>query len=482
MKGIVVNDILAQVFPSRIEAIEALLSGTGGDELRESASRADQAATLFGLADAAQNWRDFAKALEIAAFLTDWERAARNAESDADRFLRAARVQYHDLVADNAVSDFGKALVDCLAVVDGDLRPNDIPALRTALARIQMPVAMIATPDMRARLPFREIEPKPVPQDVAVAFLEFAINGQPAASLHSLSAGQIHDLDLTIRISRWPEEAERLVIGPVSVEPASMWEFPRFEFPKPEGDPPYTFERHGRMVLHGGQGFSARPLEFRYAAEFQPAPSWDQRVVIAGLRTLRLNGTDTSRHAITGYSEIDARIIELREKLRLEPLVAENDIRDLLLLLGPIGNLMGQAVQDKRYPDPIDEATFQKDVLAFLRANSSIGQELELQPQIAGGRTDLSFRGIRLELKSEQTRRLLPDDCRQFAEQAATYAVGSGRRIAVLVVLDSSRKYRMPFPIADGLFMIPVNTGASPIFVVTSLLQGSFSRPSDLSR
>ncbi|MEJ7927046.1 hypothetical protein WG908_09790 [Sphingobium sp. AN641] len=391
-------------------------------------------------------------------------------------------ISYDSFAVEGASGEFAEALISCLAPIAADITPGDIPELRLAVSSVPMPIAMLAKPETRWPYPIAPAEPKPKPNDVAVAFLEFSINGQSAESLHSLSTGQVHDLDLMVRVSHWPESADRLVIAPVSVEPASMWDFPTFEVPRPSGPPPYTFERGGRMALHGGQGFNARPLEFRYAAEFQPAVEREQRVVVAGQRTLRLNGADTTRRAVTGYGEIDAKIVLLREKLRLEPLVSERDIMDLLTLLAPLGNLLGQAVQDKRYPMPIDEAAFEKDVLAYLRANTGVGQELELQAQVAGGRTDLSFRGIRIELKSERSRRLVPDDCKQYAQQAATYAVGSGRRVSVLLVLDSSKKKEMPFPVADGIFIIPVETGASPIYVITLLVQGGFPRPSDLSR
>ena len=143
---------------------------------------------------------------------------------------------------------------------------------------------------------------------------------------------------------------------------------------------------------------------------------------------------------------------------------------------------MGQAVQDKRYPKPIDEAAFQADLQAFLRSNAAIGSELEIQGEVAGGKVDLSFRGIKIELKSERSKRLLPDDCKKFAGQAASYAVGAGRRIALLCVLDCSPKTVAPFPVADGLTIIPVESGTRPIYVLCCLFQGGLARPSDLSR
>ncbi len=478
------NVVLDQAYPSRIAAIEAITAypdTADGEELRARAAEVLSAAQLFGSAAAARDWRAFGIALEILGLLADWCDAAHSAAIDADRFLRACRLRYRNFAADAAHSPYGLALVAALAPIDKDLDVLAVPALRDTVAQVEMPVAVfgIEKPDsfplMSGALPVQ-------PEQIAVAFLEFTIDGKPADTVHSLRMGQVHDLDLTIRVSRWPEDAERLIVEPVSIEPPSTWDFQRFEFLKPEGPPPYVFQRQGRMALHASQGFNARPLEFRYAAEFQPQPGCDESIVLAGQRTLRLDGTDTSRHPLTGYGELDTKIIQLREKLRLEPLISETDIRDLLTLITPVANLMGQSVQDKRYPKPIDEAMFQADFQGFLRSNAAIGSELEVQGHVAGGKVDLSFRGIKIELKSERSKRLLPEDCSQFAEQAASYAVGAGRRLALLCVLDCSPKTVSPFPVADGLTIIPVKTGTSPVYVVSCLFQGCLARPSDLSR
>ncbi|MBZ9650310.1 hypothetical protein K9B33_22525 [Sphingobium sp. 3R8] len=478
------NDVLAQVYPSRIEAISLLREAPGSVDaaaLRATSAKVVLAADAFDTAPASANWRALGEALEIVALLEEWNGAVRGAEVDADRFLRAARLRQKAFAAEQADSLFGSALAGKLAVIGADINPDDVSGVRQALGAIEMPIAIFSRskpvrwsgPVARAREEHEE---------VAVAFLEFSIDGRPAESLHSLSAGQIHDLALTLRISRWPAEAEKLVIAPISIEPASTWDFPTFEFARPSGSPPYLIRREGRLALHATQGFNARPLEFRYAAEFHPVLAREERLVVAGQRTLRLDGTDSGRRGITGYTEVDAKIVTLRERLRIEPLVAEQELRDLLGILAPIGNLMGQSVQDNRYPAAIDEATFQRDVLSFLRADPAIGSELEVQPEVAGGRTDLSFRGLRIELKSERTRRLLPEDCWQFAEQAASYAVGTGRRLSLLCVLDCSPKAGPPFPMADGLLIFPVNTGTSPTYVVTCLVQGNLMKPSAMSR
>jgi hypothetical protein len=235
------------------------------------------------------------------------------------------------------------------------------------------------------------------------------------------------------------------------------------------------------MILHAPQNLKARPFEFMYSAEFQPTSS-EKPVSIAGQRTLRLDGTEPDRYSITGYPGINKKLIAVREILRLEPLVPANDLDDLLTVLVPLANLMGQAVQDNRFSDTIPEAEFQKQVREWLRREASIGVDLEEQAHSTGGRTDLSFRGIRIELKSETAKRLLPEDCKHYASQPASYAVGTNRRVAVLCVLDCSPKKEVPFPVEDGLFVHPIDTGTSPVYIVCCLIQGNLAKPSSFSR
>jgi len=235
------------------------------------------------------------------------------------------------------------------------------------------------------------------------------------------------------------------------------------------------------MVIHAAQGFDARPLEFLYAAQFEPAVN-NERIVVAGQRTLRLDGLGPEGRAISGYDELDAAILGVRGSLRADAMVPDQDIRSVMTLLPTLANLAGASVQDALYPKPISESVFETDVRDRLRAVPAVGADLEQQAQAAGGRTDLSFRGVRLELKSEQSKRLLPEDCARFVEQAATYSVGTGKRVALLAVLDCSPKSSSPIPLGSCLFNQQHDTGAGIVHIVTLLIQGGFPKPSSFSR
>lgn len=474
------NAIVEAAFPSRIDAVLALHDPSiTGDLLRAAAAPVASNSVAYGRVPGGNDWHAFAIALEILAMLTDWCDAIDAAQIDAKRFLRAARQKLKKLSEAKYTTAYYQTVVDNLSLITADLDPDSVASLRLVVAAIPMPVAIIADPEPVRRIGFDE--PKRRAEDLAVAFLEFTINGAPAANLHSLRPNQVHDLGLTIRVSRWPEHAETLAIMPVSIEPKSVWELPHFSFPKPEGDPPHTFRREGRMIIQAPQGFDGRPLEFVYAAEFHPSAN-DDRVVVAGQRRLRLDGLDIGNHGITGYPSLDRRVLDIRTQLRELPQIEEDDIRAVLIVLAPLANLAGASVQDALYPSPIYESDFETDLRQRLRSVPAIGAELEQQAHAGGGRTDLSFRRIRIELKSERKKRLLPNDCADFADQAVSYAVASGKRLAILCVLDCSRKSTPPIPIDACVFLQSRDSGGGPIHIITILVQGGLPKPSALSR
>jgi hypothetical protein len=463
-------------------ALAAPASVDDVDILKAAGEEARRLAGVYGRAPAAKRWHTFAEAADIMRLVIEGDQAILNASIDADRFLRAARSRLQ-LLKEKAEDDpYITQVVEVLSTIEGVVDAKAIDGMRKRLASLPMPVAVYADPIPTPPDGALREEQAPVkPADLAIAFVEFTIDGTVAERLHFLAPRVMHDLDIAVRVSRWPKQASSLVLSPISIEPQGSYDLPTFEFSRPSGQPPFFFQKRGRMILHAPQSLKARPFEFMYTAEFQPTAS-EQPVSIAGQRTLRLDGSDPSLPPLSGYPGADKKLLEIRNRLRLEPLISEQDLDDLLCVLVPLANLTGQAVQDARFPGVLTEAEFQKHVREFLRQQPAIGVHLEEQAHATGGRTDLSFKGIRIELKCEPKTKLLPNDCEPYARQAASYAVGTNRRVSVLCVLDCSPKSDVPFPIEDGLVIVPVDTGTAPIYVATCLLQGNLAKPSALSR
>jgi hypothetical protein len=157
-------------------------------------------------------------------------------------------------------------------------------------------------------------------------------------------------------------------------------------------------------------------------------------------------------------------------------------LADALTLAAPLANLAGQARQDNLFGSVISEPEFQAQIRQFLRSQTVIGAELDEHPHAAGGITDLSFKGIRLELKVEVTQNITLQDCDRFLGQTTSYVAANGKRLGVLCVLDCSEKKRPAFPAEDGIGILVQQSSETSIYAITILIQGNLARPSSFSR
>jgi hypothetical protein len=475
--------ILSGVYAARFDAVQALLTAAdrrvaNGARLRTLASALDELTTRYGDAGVAVAYSALASLMRTLAMVVDWRAAVLGAEIDADRFLRSGQELHRAWLDEYAKRDEAAGLAEAAAPIADLDEIGKVGPLCSTVGSVPLPIGIYAV-ESRRRIQFpteRDEEDRAPPPELTVAFIRFDIDGQPAGDTHFLTPKETHDLEIEVRISRWPDKAQSLCLAPVTIEARSTHDFPIFRFSRPAGDPPYCLRDRGRAALLVAQGLRAQPFEFRYAATFEPA-GVEQPIAVVGHRNLRLDGID---RPITGYHGIDRRLLEVRDALRQRPLVTPDDVTNTLTILAALGNLAGQAVQDHIFPEPLDEAAFQDYVRSYLRQRPEIGSKLEEHPRAGAGETDLSFERIRLELKSENDRPLRVTDCQRFVGQTSSYAAGSDKRVALLCVLDGSRKVEQPFPAEDGVGILKTEDDA--IAVVTVLIQGNLARPSDLSR
>jgi hypothetical protein len=477
--------IHSEAYSARIEAVDALRAA--GPEAQSDATRlfgaADKLkiiASLYGDAPNATVYAAFSDLVRIVGLTVEWRKTVLDAGADAQRFLTAAKERSSAWLAEynaRASSDRLHAVADNVLKIQSTA---DVAATAAALAGIPLPIGLFAIPKRESRVHADAAE-NTKPTELTVAFLKFTIDGKPLAETHYVSPGEAHDLDIEVRVSRWPDGATALVLEPLTIEQAGTYQLPVFSIAAPIGAGPFRLTQKGRAMLAVPQHLNARPYEFKYVAKFQPAVS-EQPVEIAGQRTLLLEGVNLASHPLTGYPNLDQKLVAIRDCIRVTPGIGQQDLSNALTLVTPLANFAGQVVQDNLFDAEISEAEFQKRLKQFLRSQPKIGAELEEHPRVAGGITDLSFRGIRLELKSEAGRVLGLADCRQFIGQTTSYAVGSGKRLAVLCVLDCSQKTAPAFPVEDGIDVLVHEQNDSKTFVITVLLQGNLARPSRFSR
>lgn len=478
--------ILSETFGIRLHATESLAAAggsRGGDVagLREAASQLDGVAARFLDAKIGIVFTAFADLVRIAALLVDWRRAALDAESDPDRLKRGALERLNLWRADNATHAGTAMMATAIAGLGEATVLADVGPLCLRLARVPLPLGMrerrpspFETEALERRLP-NDHEPQ---SELHVAFLSFTVDGAPADQIQFLTPYETHDLEIEVRASRWPDDAAELRLSPVSIESTGAYDLPKFVFARPAGTAPFVVRQRGRAVIKAAQALRAQPFEFRYAAEFSPKEA-EQPISVVGHRTLRIESIDIHRSPMTGYPAMDERLLDTRNRLRQISPMPQGDLDSAMTIAMPLASLAARAVQDALFPEAISEAAFQRVIRDELRRFPEIASRLEEHAHAAGGETDLSFSGVRLELKVVADRSLALKDCQMFVEQAAMYAVGSGKRLAMLCVLDVSSKQQAPFPTEDGVGIL---FSKANVAILTVLIQGHLARPSDLSR
>lgn len=470
-------DVFRQCYSARLKALRAI-SERDADALESSAKELKLLADTYDRNMPGIELEGFAESLMCLALQRRWLNAMRSAEPEAIRFQSAAKLRAEE--HRNLISKRDTTVFDEIVLGIGAVETSiDLELMEDNLASTPLPFSTSvpkSSPMIRSARGTMEKPNRP-----EVAFVKFDINGAPAKTLDTLAPNVAHDMLLHLRVSNWPEKAERLLVEPVSAEPTDCYTLPKFVIHRPDTIAgPMTFERDGRLILKLAQPIGAKPFEFKYRAVFDPCDTGPMDLL--GHRTLKLESLDSTGCALSGYANIDAKILNIRSQLLSLPGLPEPDLLASMRLLSGIGNIAGQALQDAIFPIGMKEKEFQKEILKMLRARPEIGSDLEEHPAAGGGFTDLSLGKIRLELKAESHTKPTEVHLSKYADQTAQYVVASGKRIGILCVLDSRGKKEPPVP-AESLFTIQEKRlGSGVVFIVTVIIQGGLAKPSDLSR
>ncbi|MDD4469049.1 MAG: hypothetical protein EOM59_13230 [Clostridia bacterium] len=479
--------IFHQAFSSRIK-VSAALSETLNPSLnnlkllKEACLELGTIISVMGQGDIEDQYRAYHTAIDIFVSLAEWKHAIRNAEPDAQRFLSSAKLKASEL--DRSLSfASNKRLEAFLNQIDILENVYELAVIQDNLKQWTLPLLLFANIHTKGPLvsASNRSSEKTEKLETTVAFLRFDIDGEPAKKWNYLKPRTYYDLTIKVRVSNWPPKANLLLLIPVTVGlPEKDW-LPSFKFEKPEGDGPFILTGTGRAVLEIAHSFGSRPYEFLYAAEFDNSDNCGD-VAVVGHRHLLLEGCDVASNPLTGFSNVDRHLLHVRDKLRTFPGLHSDDVANTMIVLGGLGNIAAQALKGGLFEAGMSESAFQHEATKMLRTRIDIGENLESHLEAAGGFTDLTFRDIPIELKIENSKVLSPKDCTKFFNQTAAYAIGLGKRIGVLSVLEASPKSAPVGIIEDDIEVFAHQIDKSLIVIVVVIVRGGFPKPSSYSR
>lgn len=467
-----------------LQVLRAILA----DELADRMELDRAAAEMNRVADVLPRegrdaYRGWGELLAAVGQLWAWRAAVREAEVDSDRYLRAARQRAREILrwTGRGIGFDGIARTAEKIIEIQD--PGEVQEASECLLATALPLPFPG-PVEHGRRPFRAGADAKERAGPVVLFLSFSMNGQPIADPHDLGPNVLHDLEVQLRLSRWPERASAIELVPLSVEPDGIVEAPDYVI-KPE-DSVLTYSSTGRLLARVSHDSLARPLEVSYEVRVI-SDSEDEEagplLVVKGQRRLVLRCVDR-RQPWYGNQAIEEAVGEIRRHGR-EVGLQDEELATLLTLSGGMGLVAFDALSSNSFPGEWTEAAFQQSVRSFLRANPSIGSRLEEHPHAGGGITDLSLNRVRLELKVDPRDLSIDDAIKSYGQQAAQYAVGSDRRSAVLAVLCPTKEGWAPAPLQNDMaprLIAPQTGGSRPVLVSVVLVRRNLAAPSSLSR
>ncbi len=483
-------EIFHQAFSSRVEIAAALkdaLKPSLHDFDRLKAACLNLKATISNLdqGDVENQYRAYCTATAIFVSLAEWMHAIRKKETDAQRFLNAAKLEASEVRSSFDIAD-NEQLNKFIDDIENLKTADQVTSVQEQLKRWNLPLLLFANVQrsqfQAGRIPGLDDNSEAAEKlQTTVAFLKFNIDGTPAKQWNYLKPGTAYDLTMEVRVSNWPKDARILSLTPVTIDIRESSWLPCFKFERPEGDGPFIFTGTGRAVLEIAHSFGSRPYEFLYAAEFDEKGNY-HGVEVVGHRRLLLEGCDIASHPLTGFSNVDRHLLDIRNKLRTFSGVHSDDITNTMIVLGGLGSIAAQALKGGLFEANTLERKFQTKATEMLRNRSDIGEHLQGHQEAAGGVTDLTFQDIPIELKVEYNKVLLPKDFSKFFDQTASYAIGLGKRIAILSILESTQKSAPIGVIEDDIEVINHQVGKSSILIVVVIIRGGFPKPSSYSQ
>jgi len=467
---------------ARFAAVVALGEGVDdGDEALDGAAVALQvSAADIEDDEIRQEYLNFARVLDALVFLRNWRDATRSAERDADRF-RLAAVEAAKDVAKTASRFNTSGLTERIRSVR---EIDDVPVLYAEALTISLPIPF--RKQQRFALtppgPWRGERRSDTPE-ITIAFVRFEYEGKLLSESHVIAPNRVHDLSVEVMVSDWPEKATALKVDVLPLEPQSIYHFPEFTFPRPDGPAPFRLNSTGRVVLYVAQSLLAAPFQVKYRAYFVPEVV-DVRVSVEGQRQLQVYGYDPLAEPQTGHRGIDRKLLDIKNKVRRTG-ISDRETEDFMRLMVSLSSLAWRTLASNLFAGgKWPEKRFQSVIAEELRRDTRIGGELEEHPRAAGGITDLSFRQIRTELKVKRRRSASVSDAAAYLSQAAQYAVGSDRRTGVVCMLDTSAKTGAPGAAENDVDLVVVDAPAGsgvPVVLGVVILRGNLQSPSAFS-
>lgn len=435
-----------------------------------------------GLADEAGELGSLVALAAILEQLVTWGAALRAAETDAARYLKAAQVEAELRLRRASADDAHALAVRAFLQATMDVtRYTDLQQVAYRFVQVPLRSSLTAKKsDRGTREPQRRTEPDaPRP----VVDLAVSINGGPWIGPQLLRRDRAYQVTVRAALSRQPSDLDALVVSGVSSLGPEVLTWPDVTFTSDElsAGTPRTITLIGRATTD----YSIRH-EVRLNARVRTKQG-ESAIATIGMRSVRPVITDRAAPAVAN-EDMPQYFFDVLRDVERHARPDPDHWSDFQHLLRASINFRASTLVGGTYRDTTDrdEREFQADVRTFLHAQLGVDDVIEAE-KAGGGQFDLRYRTVPNELKVERDTSDLAAIAAKYSAQTSQYAAVRGRQLAVMTVLDVTKKTE---PLADAanyvrvIDRIPAAAAGldDPIPLVTAVVvvPANYMRPSDL--
>lgn len=417
---------------ARAAASAALSQVVAGEANAAGLERAAQltAALPQGMMPGTPTWA-YAEVLGALAMGVRWQPAVRAAESDADRYRRAAIARATDVETAGLEAAWPEGLREAAGVLAAVKSADDCVVAAAILRKTPLPVHLFGVfRDDDGKFRPGQAESPSIPPR---AMLLLDIDGEPIDSPMLLRAGRVYRLGVQVLMEEWPSKTEAIEVDFLTVMESIR---AGSAVLRPEGG---TGSVMLEVLAEVSREAGAIELKPRVIIRRSDGSTVEPSVI--GHRQLKVK--TIREDVLRGFPVLPERLAEMEGEARVKlPALPEQEHADWLALLLSLLRFRKQVFeagfigkQQVRL-----ESEFQEQVEWFLRADPSVGTRLRKGGWVAGGVPDLGLGNIHLELKVEPTATVTLERAHRYLSQPAQYGSAGDTPLSILCVLDASQK------------------------------------------
>lgn len=390
------------------------------------------------------------------------------------------------------IPDFQVHIQELIQLIIETSEVKQIVGVIDRFIKIPFPMIYTTTVDpfakVRPRKHLQEKAEKPPP--VFMIALQLTINGEPWANPQVLKPKVYYTIKGRVSLNQWADGYDTIILQPVST-------LSRYELNLPpirKNNNELDFDITGNIFFEYAQSSFEDSISIRLLGYFSnSSQAVKYPTDIIGYDQLTLKVLDDSSYPLfTGFKSMDKRVYEIITTLEKElPRLDEEEKKNFLHLLSGIINYQGYCLREGIYKKQkhVREDVFRDNLIQHLIAQPYLGEDINKEAHIAGGRVEIGFKGIIAELKVENTISSRQELLKKYGKQPVAYSSGYTKQLSILCILDLTEKIYPPAsPLNDVVMFTPEVHGfdnTSPEYpskVVMVIIDGNTKKPSDYSR